>query len=194
MSTKKEKKPKKSKKEKPKKKTKSKTKSRAKSKSKKLEESETKTETIDELDVDTIQDTENQEPEEEEIVNESDEDKLEEEDYTEVEEEDGLIEEEEEEQLDDNSFFKEDYDLLNNDDNVNNRVTDNKLTIYEKTRIIGTRATQIANGAKPFVKNIKNLTPIQIAELELENKLCPIILARPLPNGVIEEWNVNELI
>ena len=190
MSTKKEKKPKKSKKSKKSKKPK-----KSKSKAKKVEESETKTETetIDDLDVDTIQDTENLEQEEEN--NESDEDKLEEDYDNEVEEEDTLLEEEEEEEeeLDDNSFFKEDYDLLNKNDDINSRATDNKLTIYEKTRIIGTRATQIANGAKPFVKNIKNLTPIQIAELELEKKLCPIILARPLPNGIIEEWNVNEL-
>ena len=144
--------------------------------------------------MDTIQDTENKQ-EEEEDTNLSDDDKLEE-DYNEVEieEEDPLLEEEEEEEIDDVEFFKEDYDLLIKEDIFENRITDNKLTIYEITRIIGTRATQIANGAKPFIKNIKFLSPIEIAELELEKKLCPIKIIRPLPNGHSEEWDVNEFV
>ena len=146
--------------------------------------------------MDTIQDTEEkQEEEEEENTNLSDDDKLE--DYNEIEEEEEPLEEEEEEEeeeIDDIEFFKEDYDLMIKEDIPENRVTNNKITIYEKTRIIGTRATQIANGAKPFVKNIKHLSSIEIAELELENKLCPIKIIRPLPNGHSEEWDVNEFI
>ena len=193
MSTKKEKKSKKPKKEKSKK---TKTKTKTKTKSKKKLDTETETETINDIDIDTIQDTEEKEPEQdEEETNLSDEDKLEE-DYTEIEDEedDQLIEDDEEDQADEINFFKDDYDLLSKGDTIENRVTDNRLTLYEKTRIIGTRATQIANGAKPFIKNIKGLSPIEIAELELEKKICPIKIVRPLPNGRIEEWDVNEFI
>lgn len=59
------------------------------------------------------------------------------------------------------------------------------FTKYEKARIIGTRATQIAGGAPPTV-NIDGLDDaIKIAEKEwLEGKI-PLTLIRKYPNGKI---------
>jgi DNA-directed RNA polymerase I, II, and III subunit RPABC2 len=68
------------------------------------------------------------------------------------------------------------------------------LTKYEMTRIIGQRAKQLDSGAKAFVKVPLNVIDgYHIAKLEIEQKKIPFIIKRPLPNGGIEYWNVNDL-
>lgn len=68
------------------------------------------------------------------------------------------------------------------------------LTKYEKTRILGQRAKQIENGAKPFVNVPETIIDSYIiAELELQQKKIPFIIRRPLPNGAFEYWNVKDL-
>jgi len=68
------------------------------------------------------------------------------------------------------------------------------LTKYEKTRILGQRAKQIENGAKPFVKIPDNIIDSYIiAELELQQKRIPFIIRRPLPCGGSEYWNLKDL-
>ncbi|MBR9691820.1 DNA-directed RNA polymerase subunit K [Candidatus Woesearchaeota archaeon] len=59
---------------------------------------------------------------------------------------------------------------------------------YEKARMIGSRALQIAMGA-PFIiklsdKDLKKLAynPIGIAKLEFEKGVIPITVKRPLPS------------
>lgn len=44
---------------------------------------------------------------------------------------------------------------------------------YEKARLVGARALQIAHGALPAIET-KLRNPIDIALLELENDVCPI--------------------
>ncbi len=58
---------------------------------------------------------------------------------------------------------------------------------YEKARMLGSRALQIAMGA-PFLvkleeKDLKkiNYNPIEIAKLEFEKDVIPITVRRPLP-------------
>ena len=68
------------------------------------------------------------------------------------------------------------------------------LTKYEKTKILGLRAKQINNGAKPFVKFSKNIVDgYLIALKELEEKIIPVIIRRPLPNGASEYWHLRDL-
>ena len=68
------------------------------------------------------------------------------------------------------------------------------LTKYEKTRILGQRAKQIDNGAKPFVKVPPNVIDgYHVALLELEQKKIPFIIKRPFPNGGVEYWHVSDL-
>lgn len=62
-----------------------------------------------------------------------------------------------------------------------------KFTKYEKARIIGARALQIAMGApiilkinEDFLKKI-NYNPVEIAKLEFNNGILPITIKRPLP-------------
>jgi DNA-directed RNA polymerase I, II, and III subunit RPABC2 len=68
------------------------------------------------------------------------------------------------------------------------------LTKYEKTRILGQRAVQINNGAKPLIKNTKHLMDgYLIAIEELNEKKIPFIIRRPIPGGGSEYWRVSDL-
>lgn len=76
-----------------------------------------------------------------------------------------------------------------------NRVTAKKMTKYERVRIICDRADQISKGSVCFAKgvNIQKKLPEVQAELELIQKVCPLIVKRTLPSGEIELINANEL-
>ena len=68
------------------------------------------------------------------------------------------------------------------------------LTKYEKTRILGQRAKQINAGGRPFVKVPHNIIDgYLIAQMELEEKVIPFIIRRPLPSGGVEYWKVKDL-
>jgi DNA-directed RNA polymerase I, II, and III subunit RPABC2 len=54
-----------------------------------------------------------------------------------------------------------------------------RLTKYERARVLGTRAQQLSNGAKPMV-DIGNLTDVMdIAKKELREHKLPFIIRRP---------------
>ena len=78
------------------------------------------------------------------------------------------------------------------------RVTRPYFTKYEYVTLIGTRAQQIAEGAKSLVSLDGMLTSDphfvwKVAEKEvLEHKL-PFIVHRRLPNGISEYWSAMEL-
>jgi DNA-directed RNA polymerase subunit K/omega len=68
------------------------------------------------------------------------------------------------------------------------------LTKFEKARVLGERAKQINDGAKPFVKLTTNaIDGYLIALAELEQKVIPFIIKRPLPNGGCEYWKLKDL-
>lgn len=74
------------------------------------------------------------------------------------------------------------------------RVTLNRMTIYEKAHIIGVRAAQLSDDAPPFV-DIGNLTDcIQIAKKELAERKLPFLIRRKLPDGSFEDWSIDELL
>lgn len=74
------------------------------------------------------------------------------------------------------------------------RITKAILYPKERTRLISDRTAQLILGAKPLVKNSKHLPAKEIAELELNNNIIPLIIERPLPNGRKERWHVKELL
>jgi len=103
-------------------------------------------------------------------------------------------------------------EVTRNPDNIiidENHRTSPILTKYEKTKILGLRAKQINNGANPLVDLPSNLHDINestiqqlqdkhfdgylVALEELKQKKIPIIIRRPLPNGVSEYWPLQEL-
>jgi DNA-directed RNA polymerase subunit K len=60
-------------------------------------------------------------------------------------------------------------------------MSEREYTRFEKTRIIGARALQIARGAPIMVKtDLKD--PIEIAELEFEKGVIPIDVKRREPS------------
>ena len=68
------------------------------------------------------------------------------------------------------------------------------LTCYEKAKILGMRAKQINNGAKPFVDVPKSIIDGHtIALMELNKQKMPFIIRRPIPNGGSEYWKVSDL-
>lgn len=57
-----------------------------------------------------------------------------------------------------------------------------KYTKYERARIIGARALQLAMGAPLLIKRPKDLyNTVDIAEMELEKGVLPITIKRPKP-------------
>lgn len=68
------------------------------------------------------------------------------------------------------------------------------LTKYEKTRILGQRAKQLNQGAKPVIPVDKKIIDgYLIAQLELKQKALPFIVRRPLPGGKSEYWRLADL-
>jgi DNA-directed RNA polymerases I, II, and III subunit RPABC2 len=68
------------------------------------------------------------------------------------------------------------------------------MTKYEKAKVIGFRATQIAKGAKVLV-NVSGLKdPFEKAEKELLEKMTPFIIRRTLPDGTHEDWKMEEFL
>ncbi len=68
-----------------------------------------------------------------------------------------------------------------------------KFTKYEKARMLGSRALQIAMGA-PFLikleeKDLKKIkySPLEIAKMEFSEGVIPLTVRRPLPKRMAEE-------
>ena len=58
------------------------------------------------------------------------------------------------------------------------------LTRFEKARIMGARALQLSLGAPVFIEIPKNaVTSLEIAMVELKQRVIPIVIKRTLPNG-----------
>jgi len=96
--------------------------------------------------------------------------------------------------------YDEIYNLAKVQRNKDNIIVDDlhktipMLTKYEKTRILGQRAKQINNGAKPLIPITPNMIDgYLIALKELEEKKIPVIIRRPLPNGASEYWHLRDL-
>lgn len=114
-----------------------------------------------------------------------------------------------EEDKEDNCFFAYDkdneMDLFDDDDEFDNdtqtdqyltndnRISINRMSLYEFVRLIGTRTKQLSMGAKPMIKNHQGLSSKEIAILELKNNTIPLIIKRPLPDNRFEVWKVKEL-
>jgi len=69
------------------------------------------------------------------------------------------------------------------------------LTQFEKTKVLTFRASQIAQGAKPYIEIPDEITDVYtIVKMELKAKKLPFIIKRPLPDGDYEYWRLNELM
>jgi len=69
---------------------------------------------------------------------------------------------------------------------------------YEFTALVGTRAQQLADGAKPLISIEKMNTSDpqfvrKVAEREIFEKKLPFVIHRRLPDGTSEYWSAMEL-
>uniref|UniRef100_G3MMZ5 DNA-directed RNA polymerases I, II, and III subunit RPABC2 n=2 Tax=Amblyomma TaxID=6942 RepID=G3MMZ5_AMBMU len=74
------------------------------------------------------------------------------------------------------------------------RITTMYMTKYERARVLGTRALQIAMCAPVMVELEGETDPLQIAMKELKARKIPIIIRRYLPDGSYEDWGIDELL
>jgi DNA-directed RNA polymerase I, II, and III subunit RPABC2 len=96
--------------------------------------------------------------------------------------------------------YDEIYNLTKVQRNKDNIIVDDLhktvpiLTKFEKTKVLGVRAKQLNNGAKPMI-TLKSpvIDGYLIALKELEEKKIPVIIRRPLPNNTSEYWNLKDL-
>jgi len=80
-----------------------------------------------------------------------------------------------------------------------NRTTLPYFTKYEQVVLIGTRAQQLAEGARALISLDGMLTSDpqfvwNVAEKEILERKLPFIIHRRLPNGISEYWNISELM
>lgn len=68
------------------------------------------------------------------------------------------------------------------------------LTKFEKTKLIGVRAQQLASGSEAMIELEGNETIVEIAKKELEQKKIPFLIRRYLPNQKYEDWRLTDMI
>jgi len=73
------------------------------------------------------------------------------------------------------------------------KVTTRYLTKYERARVLGARALQIAKNAPLQVDPCGETDALTLAEMELQAGKLPFILRRYLPDGSFEDWPVSQL-
>jgi len=73
------------------------------------------------------------------------------------------------------------------------RTTDPQMTHYERVRVLGIRAKQIAMDSEVMAKYEGNLGAVELAKYELNYKTTPLIIKRSLPDNTYELWKVSEL-
>jgi len=68
------------------------------------------------------------------------------------------------------------------------------ITLYERTKILCLRASQLAHGSTPFIDVPADLTDVYaIATAELEARRIPMILKRAKPDGGYEYLRLADL-
>ena len=72
--------------------------------------------------------------------------------------------------------------------------TNPKITLFEKTRVLSERSSQIDNGCIIYLKNPERFeNSYQIACKEYELKLIPFIIKRKIGSN-IEYWKLEDLL
>jgi len=63
----------------------------------------------------------------------------------------------------------------------------NKITRFERARLISARALQLSFGAPPLVKPGVGITAYELAKKELEESVLPLSVIRQFPDGSVEK-------
>jgi len=86
-------------------------------------------------------------------------------------------------------------DLLKNyQDYKKTNVSSNRMSKYERTTVIGMRATQLENGAQALCEIPKDTdNVVDIAKKELRERKTPFIIKRQLDTHV-DYWKIEDMI
>ncbi|MFX1473865.1 MAG: DNA-directed RNA polymerase subunit K [Promethearchaeota archaeon] len=77
---------------------------------------------------------------------------------------------------------------------LKSKIGSQRMTRYERSRIVGARALQVSMGAPILIRiDPTILDPIRIAELELQKRVLPITVRRKLPSGVYIDVALSDL-
>jgi DNA-directed RNA polymerase I, II, and III subunit RPABC2 len=69
------------------------------------------------------------------------------------------------------------------------------LNLFEKTKVLSFRASQLAQGNKSYIAVPDTVSDVYtIAKMELKERKLPYLIKRPLPDGDYEYWRINDLI
>lgn len=69
------------------------------------------------------------------------------------------------------------------------------LSTFERTKILGFRTNQLAQGARPYVRVPDHITDVlDIAKIELEERRLPYIIKRYMPDGTYEKFRLSDFI
>jgi DNA-directed RNA polymerase I, II, and III subunit RPABC2 len=96
----------------------------------------------------------------------------------------------------DNDFSR--FNIVGKEDTYNDYFSKTKktrpyITKFEKTQILGIRASQIENGAIPLVEVPKDVHQSkEIAELEYQQQTIPLLVRRFLPDESYEDWRLTD--
>ena len=66
-----------------------------------------------------------------------------------------------------------------------------KITRFERARLLSARALQLSLGAPPLVKAPKDSTFRDIARIELDEKVMPLAIVREYPTGESKRVEVS---
>lgn len=126
-------------------------------------------------------------------------------DDIEDEDEDDELEEEKEEDLDEEEDLGIEKEQYAKQITVmiipkEKRRTSNRMSLYEFSAAVGTRAEAIANGDELYIPIENKETSLEISEAEIRAGMNPFIIERPIykdiKNGTqwVEQWSSRELI
>lgn len=113
-------------------------------------------------------------------------------DYELDEDDENVIEfDENEEKNEDESEFIGYNEIIDKNKNVKKKTVP-FLNKFEKARLLGVRIQQLSAGAQPKISTEGFETIQDIVEEELKQRKIPLIIKRNLPNGISEEWKLEE--
>lgn len=76
----------------------------------------------------------------------------------------------------------------------NKRQTRPYINKYERAKILGMRAEQIAKGMQPLVSTKGKRNIYEIVEAEYKEGVIPLIIRRYLPNNTHEDWRLSDFV
>jgi len=80
------------------------------------------------------------------------------------------------------------------DYNTKKRKTLPYINKYERAKILGIRAEQIAKGMHPLVSTDDKTNIYEIVEAEYNEGVIPLMIRRYLPDNTHEDWRLSDFI